>query len=476
MVAGSGIKSRKGNVGHAAKGPPVRDDRLQSGLVEHFSSWDLLTKGTPIRPVFGFVLACAMISLVAGGCTTNPATGKREFVAYTTEQEIQIGNEAHPAILSKLGGKTDDATLQEYLTKIGGKITGVCERHLPYEFHVVNAPWPNAMAVPGGNVYMNLGLFPYLDNERQLAAVMGHEVGHAAARHGVKKRQLAQASGIAVKEIWNRVRGKTEFDQAITKASEMVLDMLNKRYSRKNEYEADGLGIRYMGQADYNPWGAVEFLRNLSKTAQKDDSAFDELFYTHPLFPERIAAAEQEVRKAYPDAQPGGTAENAEEFAAMKARAVALLAKFSKEQVEAQKQRYRDGLGRKKGGSIETDDEPTANEGRQEARRRLQEFAKSYSRTAQVFWAGAIDARMDQCLAMTTDRFGRELRAIGPQKLQAMVAEHGRCDLKMLDCVPHKDGTVGMVFAAEYPDGVVMFVAMRFAGDKIDALDGRRMQ
>ena len=312
-----------------------------------------------MRHVLGLALACATLSFVAGGCSTNPATGKREFVVYTTQQEIQMGREAHPVILSKLGGKTGDATLQEYLTKVGQKITGVCERDLPYAFHVVNAPWPNAMAMPGGNVYVNLGLFPYLDNERQLAAVLGHEVGHAAARHGVKKQQLGQATGIVAKEVWNRVRGKTEFDQAITKATEMGLDMLNKRYSRNQEYEADRLGIRYMGRAEYNPWGAVEFLRNLSKTAKTDESAFDEMFYTHPLFPKRIAAAEREVRKAYPDAQPGGTAENAVEFAAMKARALALLAKFSKGQVEAQKQKYRDGLSRKKGGGIETDDEPT---------------------------------------------------------------------------------------------------------------------
>lgn len=429
--------------------------------------------GMRYRRLLPFV---AMLLLLSPGCSRNPVTGQREFVMYSQEEEIQLGTESHPLILEQLRGVTDDQALQDYVRSVGCKIAKCSDREMPYEFYVVNAPWANACAAPGGRVYVNLGIFPYLRNERELAALLGHEVGHVAARHGVKKKQWTGLAGAAVKEVWTQVRGKTQFDEAITQAAAFGLDLLNKRYSRKQEYQADHCGILYSVRAGYNGWATVELLQQLSQLAQKDQSVFDEMFYTHPLFPNRIEAAEAEVRSLAPNDPPGAPPPNDQQFSAMKKRALDRLSKYNAQQIDAEKKAYREKIGRGKLGHEDDDPESGASGNAEEARSVLKEFAQPYFQTAQRFWAAMQDGQVAEAMALTSVRFNDEMLASGPQELRKQFLEHGRCELLLMDCAPHKDRAVGLSCSAEYPDGAVILVEFRFVDDKIDALSGRRMK
>jgi predicted Zn-dependent protease len=136
-----------------------------------------------------------LMTLAIGGCALNPATGRRQLSLISEQQEIQMGREAAAEIQTALG-LVDDTSLQSYVQRIGRQEAAISERpNLPWQFHVVDDPTPNAFALPGGFIYVTRGMMALMTSEAELAGVLGHEIGHVTARDTVNqlsKQQVAQ--------------------------------------------------------------------------------------------------------------------------------------------------------------------------------------------------------------------------------------------------------------------------------------------
>ena len=144
------------------------------------------------------LVAVSLSAMLSAGCSTNPVTGQRELIFISPEQEIAMGNQAAPQFESEFGGKVPNAELQAYVQSVGGRVAQLSDRQMPYEFTLVSSQVPNAFALPGGKMFITAGLMGRMTNERQLAAVLGHEVGHVAARHNVKGMQRQIGASVLV--------------------------------------------------------------------------------------------------------------------------------------------------------------------------------------------------------------------------------------------------------------------------------------
>jgi len=231
--------------------------------------------------------ACA---LGLAGCALNPVTGARELVLISTEQEIALGADAAPEFEKEFGGKVASAALQDYIRTVGAKVAAVSDRPMPYEYTLLASDVPNAFALPGGKIFITAGLVKAMTNERQLAAVLGHETGHVAARHSVKQMQKQMGAQLLI-EIASRAGG-ADTTQGAADVAKVVSTMALMKYSRDDEYQADQVGIEYAARAGYNPWGMVELLNVLLSLQEQEPGRLEEMFQTHPLSSKRIGEAQ----------------------------------------------------------------------------------------------------------------------------------------------------------------------------------------
>ena len=240
------------------------------------------------------VAALLGASAILGGCSTNPVTGRRELSLISTSQEISMGAEAAPEFEKEFGGRVENAELQSYVQEVGGRVAAVSDREMPYEFVLVRSKVPNAFALPGGKIFITAGLMSRMTNERQLAAVLGHEAGHVAAKHNVNGLQRQMGAAVLV-QVAGMILSGTE-GQVAQGAAKIVAGMATMKYGRDDEYQADQLGIKYMARAGYNPWGMVELLNVLKSLSDSEGSTLTEMFQTHPLTDKRISEAEDSVK------------------------------------------------------------------------------------------------------------------------------------------------------------------------------------
>ena len=141
-------------------------------------------------------LSSLLILLIFSGCSVNPVTGQKDFVMMTENDEISLGRKYHVQVLQQTPAYHDQE-LQEYVQKIGDSLSIKSHRpNLFYRFTVLDSPDINAFALPGGYIYINRGLMAYLSSEEELAAVLGHEIGHVTARHSVRQYSQSQLLGI----------------------------------------------------------------------------------------------------------------------------------------------------------------------------------------------------------------------------------------------------------------------------------------
>lgn len=245
------------------------------------------------------LLAIAILGLAA--CVENPVTGERNLGLVSAGQEIRIGEENYLATRQMQGGRYYlDPALSDYVDRVGQRLAAESPRDLPYEFTVINNDVPNAWALPGGKIGINRGLLVELDNEAELAAVLGHEVVHAAARHSAQQMERGMllqlgvvAAGVAASD--------TEYANLAVGAGMIGAQLISSRYSREAELESDLYGMRYMSQAGYDPRAAVSlqetFLR-LSKDKRQD--WLSGLFASHPPSQERVQR-NREIAGELPD-------------------------------------------------------------------------------------------------------------------------------------------------------------------------------
>lgn len=272
------------------------------------------------------LVAMTLPAALPAGCSTNPVTGKRELVLISRAQEIRMGREAAPDFEKQFGGRVPNEQLQQYVTMIGRKVSAQSDRAMPYEFLLVASDVPNAFALPGGKIFVSAGLVRRMTDERQLAAVLGHETGHVAAKHNVHAMQRQMGAAVLV-DVAGALAGRDQA-QAAKAAAKVVASIANLRYSRDDEYMADALGITYMTRAGYNPWGMVEMLTVLYNLNRSEPGSLGEMFQTHPLTSKRIDRARAIIRgnKQYQRFSPDALNSGKARFLKMRALLIKTLA------------------------------------------------------------------------------------------------------------------------------------------------------
>jgi predicted Zn-dependent protease len=222
-----------------------------------------------------------MVALVTA-CASNP-TGGANFVLMSESNEIEKGRELHQEMLNQ-NQVYNDAELVAYVNRIGQKMAAISHRpELEYVFTVIDSPDINAFALPGGFVYVNRGLLTYLNSEAQLAAVLGHEIGHITARHAVRQQTAARSANAAsIALIF-----ATGVD--LRETTSLISGALISGYGRDMELEADSLGAEYLYKAGYDPNAMVEVIEVLKnhedfmkRTSNRTAVAYHGLFASHP--------------------------------------------------------------------------------------------------------------------------------------------------------------------------------------------------
>jgi len=255
-------------------------------------------------------ISTLMLCALLAACSVNPVTGKREITLISAAQEVQIGTENYAYMQQSGGGEYDiDPELTNYVKGVGHKLASVSDRDLlPYEFTVLNSSVPNAWALPGGKIAINRGLLYEMESEAELAAVLGHEIVHAAARHSARQMSrgmLLQAAilGTAI------MTSDSDYSNLAIGGANVGAQLINQAYGRGAELESDLYGMRYMSKAGYDPQGAVDLQRTFVRLSEgRNQDWLTGLFSSHPPSQDRVNANMQ-TAATLPDGGKRGVTE-----------------------------------------------------------------------------------------------------------------------------------------------------------------------
>ncbi len=234
-------------------------------------------------------------------CATTGPGGKKDLILISESDEISLGSQ-FAAEVEKEQKVYPDTVLNNYVNEVGQKLVRVSERsNLKFHFKVIESEDVNAFALPGGYIYVYTGLLKVMDNEAELAAVLGHETGHVVARHGVKKLQKV----VSVSLLLDIAFGKTGKETA-KQVSTLGISLALQGYSRNNELESDFDGVIYLDRAGYNPYGMVTLLQKLHKLDKSGRNFFEKLTASHPEPEERVKKAQAHIAslKINPENKP----------------------------------------------------------------------------------------------------------------------------------------------------------------------------
>lgn len=245
------------------------------------------------------VLAAAATAAAIAACATNPVTGSKDVVLLSESQEIALGKQNDPQIRQQYGVYNDPA-LQTYVQRVGEQLAAHSHRpNLVYRFTVLDSPEVNAFALPGGYIYITRGILAYLNSEAELAAVLGHEIGHVTARHSVRQYTAATATGIAIGILGGGQAGQ----QLLSVLGNAILS----GYGRDHELQADHLGAEYLARTNYDPEamiGVMSVLKNQEEAEKKRAAAegrephiYHGVFASHPSADQRLQEGVADARK-----------------------------------------------------------------------------------------------------------------------------------------------------------------------------------
>jgi predicted Zn-dependent protease len=238
------------------------------------------------------VLGVALILfLLSGSCATNPVSGGPELMLLSESDEIKLGKQTD-AEVRKQYGVYQDQKLNAYLNDMCQKLAALSHRpNLPYKLEIVDASVVNAFAVPGGYVYLTRGILANLNNEAELAGVMGHELGHITARHSAQQYSRAQLAQVGV------LVGGLFLGDVVSGLAQLGAGMLFLSFSRDNERQADQLGVEYASKAGYDGKELAAFFETLERmNPGSDRSGLPGWFSTHPSPEDRVVAVRKEAR------------------------------------------------------------------------------------------------------------------------------------------------------------------------------------
>ncbi|MDH3545773.1 MAG: M48 family metalloprotease [Gammaproteobacteria bacterium] len=237
-----------------------------------------------------FAIILSLLAWLAG-CAVNPVTGEREFILVSGDQEVAMGTQNYAPMLQSQGGAYDvDPALTRYVQTVGNKLAVVSDAPLPYEFTVLNNSVPNAWALPGGKIAINRGLLTEINSEAELAAVLGHEIVHAAARHTAKQMSrgmlmqgLVVGTAIAASD--------SDYGNLAVGGASIGAQLIMQTYGRSAELESDRYGMRYMSKAGYDPQGAVQLQKTFVRLSEgRNQDWLSGLFASHPPSQDRVNA------------------------------------------------------------------------------------------------------------------------------------------------------------------------------------------
>ena len=229
--------------------------------------------------------------VILAGCSVNPVTGDREIVLMSGSEEVQMGEQNYVPTQQSQGGQYDvDPELTRYVTSVGDKLAAVSDNPLPYEFVVLNNSVPNAWALPGGKIAVNRGLLTELGSEAELAAVLGHEIVHAAARHTAQQMTRGMwMQGLVVATAV--VTSDSDYGNMAVGSAGAAAQLATMKYGRSAELESDKYGMRYMSKVGYDPEGAVALQRTFLRLSEGNQQDWiSGLFSSHPPSEERVQA------------------------------------------------------------------------------------------------------------------------------------------------------------------------------------------
>lgn len=258
---------------------------------------DELRGNTPMKSLRTGLLSILAACQFLGACAVNPATGRNDFVLMSEQDEIRLGRDAHAQIVRRFGDAYEDPELQAYVQRVGALLAVNSHRgELVYRFTVLDSPEVNAFALPGGYVYITRGLLAYLNSEAEMAAVLGHEIGHVTARHSVRQISGTRAAQIGysigsllVPELRNQV-GQGLFN--------VLGGAITSGYGREHELEADRLGAEYLARSGYDPHAMLKVLavlkdqelyeRQLAEEEGRQPRIYHGVFASHPSSDKRL--------------------------------------------------------------------------------------------------------------------------------------------------------------------------------------------
>ncbi len=239
-----------------------------------------------------------LLLLLLCGCAVNPVTGKNELALVPESTELKLGAEQYAPSRQMQGGDyVTNPAIANYVSQVGNRLAAVSDRQLPYEFKVINDSTPNAWALPGGKIAVNRGLLTELNSEAELAAVLGHEIVHAAARHGAKGMErglLMQGAVLAV----GVASSNSEYGKMAVGGASVAAGLIGQKYGRDAERESDYYGMQYMARAGYDPQAAVSLQETFVRLSEgRNQDWLSGLFSSHPPSMERVTANHKTARE-----------------------------------------------------------------------------------------------------------------------------------------------------------------------------------
>lgn len=224
---------------------------------------------------------------LAAGCATNPATGRSELRLFSDKDEAGLGARTREEVIRQYGLYKAPA-MTAYVDGVGQRLAAVCDRReLKYTFEILDTDMVNAFAAPGGFIFVTRGILKEFRDEAELAAVLGHEIAHVTARHGMKamEKQYGYQAMLGVASL---LSGRDL--SALSQYTDFLAALMLKGYGRENEFQADELGLKYAIAAGYDPRGMTDFFVRLQALeGGRKMGGVEKLFASHPPTGDRVA-------------------------------------------------------------------------------------------------------------------------------------------------------------------------------------------
>jgi len=237
------------------------------------------------------LLIPTLVFCLCAGCATNPITGKQEFMLIPEEQDIQIGRKYAPEIEKQMGGRIPDPDIQAYIDQVGQYIARVSHKpDIEYHFVALQDKSINALALPGGFIFITKGMLENLRTEAQLAGILAHEIVHVVARDSAN----AMSKEIGLSAILSAVTSENTPGGVLTVA-DLSKQIMGLRYSRSDEQQADLSGLDYVVAAGYDPYAMVETMQILGNQSKNRPIEF---LSTHPAPENRAAYLRQKIQNS----------------------------------------------------------------------------------------------------------------------------------------------------------------------------------